>query len=75
MTNSLEECSIQSVYCESDNEVRHTRVHVAIVIRDGFEKIKTKALLLLVNNEMSLMSRRFAMPNGRSHYTREDVKR
>ena len=46
MTNSLEECSSQTVYCESDNEVRHTRVHFDIVIRDGFEKHKTKALLV-----------------------------
>ena len=38
MTNSLEECSSQTVYCESDNEVRHTKVHFDIVIRDVFEK-------------------------------------
>ena len=42
MTNSLEECSSQTVYCESDNEVRHTRVQFDIVIRDGFEKHKKK---------------------------------
>ena len=75
ITNSLEECSSQTVYCESDNEVRHTRVHFDIVICDGFEKHKTKALLRFINNEISLMSCRFAMQNGQAHYTRKDVKR
>ena len=75
MTNSLEECSSQTAYCESDNEVRHTRVHFDIIIRDGFEKHKTKALLWLINNEIYLMSCRFAMPNGQAYYTRKDVKR
>ena len=75
MTNSLEDCSSQTVYCESDNEVSHTRVHFDIVIRDGFEKHKTKALLWLISNEIYLMSCRFAMQNGQAHYTRKDVKR
>ena len=72
MTNSLEECSSQTVYCESDNEVRHTRVHFDIVIR---EKHNTKSLLWVINNDMSLISCRFAMQNVQTDYTRKDVKR
>ena len=73
MTNSFEECSSQTVYCESDNEVRHTTwVYFDIVIR---EKHNTKALLWVINNDMSLISCRFAMQNVKTNYTRKDVKR